>query len=242
MDIKILEQVGLSRGETEIYLVLLKIGEATASEIAKHTKIARPNVYDYLNKLKEKGLTSFVTKNNKMYYTPSSPERIIDYIEEKKDVLVNNIDSLLSLYTSKKEMPKVEIYEGTEGFKILMNDIIKNKQDFVGWGGSDKVREYIPEFFIERYLNLRKKNNIKGKMLYVETEHVLKTPLTKFKKIQREFTSPSTTLAYGDRVAIMIYTSIPLIIIIKSKELAESYKKHFRLLWNNVNKDTRSRS
>ena len=51
MDKAILEQIGLSKGEAETYTILLKIGEATASEIAKQTKIARPNIYDYLRLL-----------------------------------------------------------------------------------------------------------------------------------------------------------------------------------------------
>ena len=234
MDTKILEQAGLSKGEAEIYLVLLKTGEATASKIAKHTKIARPNVYDYLNKLKEKSLVSFVTKNNKMYYIPASPEKIVNLLDEKKEILINNMDLLMKLYQQKKDAPQVEVYEGADGFKTLMNDIIKSGQNFVGWGGSDKVREYLPEYYVARYLNLRKKHNILGKMLFVETETVLETPLTKFKEIPKEFTSPSTTLTYDDKVAIMIYTAIPVIILIKSKELAESYKKHFNILWNKV--------
>ena len=236
MNPEILEQAGLSNGEAEIYLVLLKIGDATASDIAKHTKIARPNVYDYLNKLKEKSLASFVTKNNKMHYIPASPEKIVDFLDEKKEILIDNIDSLMKLYQPKKAAPKVEVYEGAEGFKTLMNDIIKSGQSFVGWGGSDRVREYLPEHYVTRYLNLRKKHGILGKMLFVKTETVLKTPLTKFKEIPKEFTSPSTTLAYDDKVAIMIYTAVPVIILIKSKELAESYKKHFKLLWNKVKK------
>ncbi|MBI2044887.1 ArsR family transcriptional regulator [Candidatus Pacearchaeota archaeon] len=231
MDSKILEEAGLSRGEAEIYLILLKIGEATASQIAKHTKIARPNVYDYLNKLRKKELISFINKNNKTHYIPSDPEKIVDYMDEKKERILNNLDSLLNIYQSKKEMPLVEVYEGVEGFKTLMNDIIKVGQNFVGWGGSDKVRNYLPDYVVDRYLLLRKKNNIKGKMLYVEQESPLKTELTSFKKIPTEFASPSTTLIYGDRVASMIYTLIPVIIIIKSRELSNSYKKHFELLW-----------
>src|SRR3989338_6505680 len=234
MDPKILEQAGLSKGETEIYLVLLKIGDATASEIAKHTKIARPNVYDYLNKLKEKSLVSFVSKDHKMRYIPASHGKIIDFLDEKRDILTANMDSLMKLYQPRKEAPLVEVYEGNEGFKTLMNNIIKTSDDFVGWGGSDRVREYLPEHYVTRYLNLRKKYNIRGRMLFVKTEMVLKTPLTTFKEIPQEFTSPSTTLAYGDKVAIMIYTTIPVIILIKSSELAESFKKHFNLLWRSV--------
>ena len=231
MEKSVLEQVGLSKGESEIYLVLIKIGESIASDIAKHTKIARPNVYDYLNKLKEKGFVSFVNKNNKTYYIPASPEKILEYIEEKKSIFENSLKELLTLYQPNKEMPKIEVYEGSEGFKILINDIIKTKEDFVGWGGSNKVKDYVEEHIIKRYLNLRKKYNIKARLLYVEKESILKTPLTKFRSIPKEYSSPSTVLTYSDKVAMMIYTAMPGIIIIKNKELAQSYKTHFEILW-----------
>lgn len=234
MNIKVLEQIGLTKGEVEVYLILLKIGEATASEIAKYTKIARPNVYDYLNKLKEKRLVSFVNKNNKTYYLPSSPERLLEFIDEKRDILQNNLKELLSLYKPKKQKPTIEVYEGAEGLKTVMNDIIKEKKEFVGWGGSDKIRDYLPDYFIERYINERKKKKIKAKLLYTEGEPQIKINLTKFKSIPKEFTSPSTTVVYSDRVVILIYTPIPVTIVIKSKELSESYKKHFELLWKKV--------
>lgn len=227
----ILEQIGLSKGEAEIYLILLRIGEATASEIAKHTKIARPNVYDYLNKLKSKGLVSFISKKNKIYYTPASPEKILDYLDEKRDLIKQKLPNLLKLYHLEKEKPQVNVYEGAEGFKILMNDIIKTGEDFVGWGASDRVRELLPDYIIERYLKQREQKKIRGKQLFVETEGVLKTPMSEFRVIPKEFSSPATTVIYNNKVAIMIYTAIPLVIIIKSKELADSYRKHFKLLW-----------
>ncbi|MBI2106640.1 ArsR family transcriptional regulator [Candidatus Woesearchaeota archaeon] len=228
---EILEQIGLSNGETEIYMILLKIGESPASEISKHTKIARPNVYDYLNKLKEKGLVGFVNKKNKVYFIPSSPEKLLEHLEEKMDLLKEEIPALLKIYNPGKESSKVEVYEGSEGFKTMINDIIKVKKDFVGWGGSDKVKKYVPGYIVKRYLNSRKKYNIKGKMLFVEKESVLETPLTEFKSIPKQYSSPSTTIVYDNKVAIMIYTLIPLVIIITNRELADSYKKHFDLLW-----------
>lgn len=231
MNKTILEQVGLSKGEAEIYHVLLKIGEATASEVAKHTKIARPNVYDYLNKLKDKGLVSFVTKRNKVHYIPASPEKILDYLEEKRDLIKQELPNLLRIYQPKKEKQQVEVYEGAEGFKTLINDIIRTGKDFVGWGASSKVKEYVPEYIVARYLKEREKRKIKAKLLFVETEGIIQTPLSTFKSISKEYSSPATTLIYDNKVAILIYTAIPLIILIKSKELADSYRKHFELLW-----------
>ncbi len=231
MDKTALEKIGLSKGEAEIYLILLKIGEATASEIARYTKIARPNVYDYLNKLKDKGMVSFVSKKNKIHYIPSSPEKIMEYLDEKRELITQELPDLLKLYSPGKERPQVETYEGVEGFKTLMNDIIKTGKDFVGWGASDRVRETVPDYIVKIYLKQREKKKIRARQLFVKTEGVLDTPMSKFKAIPKEFSSPATTIVYDNKVAIMIYTAIPLIMIVKSRELADSYRKHFELLW-----------
>ena len=240
MDKIILEQAGLSKGEAEIYLILLKIGEASASEIAKYAKIARPNIYDYLNKLKDKGLITFLSKKNKIYYISASPEKIIDYVDEKKYIIERAMPGLLSVYREKKKKSKLEVYEGIAGFKGLMNEVIKDGNNFVGWGGSDQVRKYVPEYVIERYLKLRKKKRILGKMLLVEQGGRLETSLTEFKEIPREYSTSSTTIIYGNKVGIMIYTTIPVIIIIESEKLSDSYRKHFGLLWKSSRKTSLS--
>ena len=236
MDKAILEQIGLSKGEAETYTILLKIGEATASEIAKQTKIARPNIYDYLNKLKEKGLISFITKENKIYYTPLSPEKILDYLNEKRESIEQNLPEMLSIYQKEKKKTKIEVYEGPAGLKILMNDVINEGKDFIGWGASDKVKEYLPEYFIKRYVKQRETKKIKAKMLVVEKEGRLRTPFTQFKEIPKEYSSTSTTVIYGNKIGIIIYILIPITIIIESEELANSYRKHFELLYKKTRK------
>ncbi len=68
-------------------------------------------------------------------------------------------------------------FEGVQGFTFLINHIIAKKY-FVGWGGTDKLKEYVPPHVIKRYLNLRQKNKINAKLLYVKKESILKSPLT----------------------------------------------------------------
>ena len=65
MDESILLKIGLTGNESKIYMILLEMGEAIASDLAKKTDISRPHVYDSINRLMEKGLCSYVIKNNK---------------------------------------------------------------------------------------------------------------------------------------------------------------------------------
>ena len=68
MDIKALENLGLSNVEAKVYLALLEVGSVVANKIAEQSGIHRRTVYDALETLIEKGLVSFVIEANKKYY------------------------------------------------------------------------------------------------------------------------------------------------------------------------------
>ena len=53
---EILTGLGMALNEARVYLSLTETGLATATKIADHSGIHRVNVYDSVNKLKEKGL------------------------------------------------------------------------------------------------------------------------------------------------------------------------------------------
>ena len=63
--LEVLEFIGLHKNERIIYLDLIKNGSSTALEVSKRTKIHRPNTYDALRKLLEKGFISQVKNISK---------------------------------------------------------------------------------------------------------------------------------------------------------------------------------
>ena len=56
MNLKILEEIGLTKGEIKVYLTLLKIGNTTSGRIINESGVSRSKVYDVLERLKQKGL------------------------------------------------------------------------------------------------------------------------------------------------------------------------------------------
>ena len=101
---KALEKIGLQKAEINIYLALLKNGLSTAANIAQYTKLNRSHIYDKLDVLLEKGLISFVIKNNVKYFKASDPEKIIDYIKE----IQSNMQKLIPDLNKIKSIPKPE--------------------------------------------------------------------------------------------------------------------------------------
>ena len=74
MNEKILEEIGLSRGESKIYLALIDLGSSTTGPIAKKSKISHSKVYKILDKLSVKGLVSYVLIRKTKYFKASNPE------------------------------------------------------------------------------------------------------------------------------------------------------------------------
>ena len=61
---EILEKIGLTPGEAEVYEALIELGLSSAGDIIKKANIASSKVYDVLHRLLNKGLASYAIKNN----------------------------------------------------------------------------------------------------------------------------------------------------------------------------------
>lgn len=231
METEALIELGFTRREAQAYLALLRMEEAKAGEIAEYTKEDRTNVYDSLKSLIKKGVVSHVIRNNRTYYRIAPPEKLRDYFEEKEKLLEEILPQLIKVYKSHKPKPIIEVYEGKEGIKTVFNDILREGKDFVGFGATDRASVLLPDF-TRRYLKGRKKRGIKARQLYPEGEKFLRSKLSTFKTVPKEFSGPATTIIYGDKVAIfMWFTEPPVVVLIKNKEAASAYRNQFEFMW-----------
>src|SRR3989339_141543 len=78
-----LRKIGLTEGEIKVYIALLELGSTTSGNIIKISGVSGSKVYEVLDRLVNKGLVNFIHKNQVKYFEAASPERILDYLEEK---------------------------------------------------------------------------------------------------------------------------------------------------------------
>lgn len=236
--------LGLTNNEAEVYIILLKLKEAKAYDIAKYTPISRSHVYDSLNILLGKGLVNYIIKGKAKLFRITDPNNLISILEVKEESILKQKEDLKKKIEDLKEKEtiaksKVEVYEGIEGIKYILNDVIKD-------GIEKKYREalvsnslsvgeftkFVPEYILQRYLNLRKKHKIWSKHLYAKGEKTIKHPFFKAKILPKEYFSDKVShFIYGNKIVYFILTLRPLVIRIESEEVAELYKKQFELLW-----------
>ena len=232
MEIEQLQKIGLNLNEAKIYLALLELGQAQAGEISKKTQINRTTVYDSLERLIQNGLVTFVISANKKIFQPTPPKTLLEQVVEKETLIKEILPELNNLFAQSKEKEETNIYKGRKGIKSILDDILEHKE-YIAFGSSGKFLEIMEHDFVI-FQKEKKERKINAKVILSEssrkTEQV-ELAYSDFKFIPNEFTGPTTTFIYGNNIAIIIWSKIPIATVIKSKEVYESYKNYFELLW-----------
>ena len=107
---KQLKNLGLTENESLIYNALVKHGSSTAGKISQFTGLHRRTVYDSIERLLEKGLISFINKNNRKYFSAASPNRLLEILKEKENSLQEILPLMLQEYNQTKEKQEFNFY------------------------------------------------------------------------------------------------------------------------------------
>ncbi|MBU0615783.1 MAG: hypothetical protein KJ601_06840 [Nanoarchaeota archaeon] len=226
MDERLAKALGLTNLEVQIYLALLKEGSLTASGISTKISVHRRNVYDSMERLIEKGLVGFITRNNKRCYLAVNPERLKEIVSEKKEVLDKSISSLKAMYRAKNEEHDVSLFQGKAGLSLVLNDQIKAGKEILVISGNVKAVDILGAY-MNHYDLLRKEKSIPIRIIYPEDVLIEKRLSTTVKFLSISEASPASTNIYADKVALITLSQNPFVVLIKSKEIADSYRNNF---------------
>ncbi|MBS3123219.1 hypothetical protein J4437_01150 [Candidatus Woesearchaeota archaeon] len=239
-----LKKIGLTDNEIKIYLDLLASGSSTAYEIGKRTGIYRVHVYDKVEQLMSKGLVTNVYRGSKKFFQATPPEKIKQYLEDKKNELKSQeeaIDSILPELEALSNLPKedtfVEVFKGNEGLKYFLKDIIKTGKEVLITGIDDqKYQEAIP-VFMKQYFRDLKTNKIPERVITLKRKNIFLfnkelAPWTNYRYLEATQFNPTNTFVYGNKVVIVAWGSPVTAVMIKNNEVAKTYKNNFEYLWS----------
>ncbi|MFA5258744.1 MAG: helix-turn-helix domain-containing protein [Candidatus Pacearchaeota archaeon] len=225
-----LKQAGLTENESKIYLALIDLGPSLAGEVARKTGLHRRTVYDTIEMLIQKGLIGYIKKNNRKLFSASNPQRLMEIIQEKKNIIAPFVQSLEQRYSSKKEKEETNFYKGKEGLKTIFEDQLSSKEILI-LGASPKAYEIL-QFYFKWYDKTRKQKKIKTRIIATDKKiQESKIPLAEIKYLPEKYANPVSVNIYEDKTAIILWASEPIAILIKNKEIAEAYKTYFELMW-----------
>ncbi len=228
--IEILKNLGFEEREIKIYLTLIRNESLTALKISKETRIDRTTVYDILERLIDKGIVSFIIKNKTKHYNALSPEKLLVYFNEKYVSLKNIIPDLKIISNIKKEETKFEVFQGLEGIKSILKDLVNTKKRYQVIGFRKEYEDLL-SYFNEHSIKKLDSFKVEEKAILPKGEKIKKLEYGKYKYIEKGFLSPITTLIYDNKVAFFIWTEPEYAMLIQNDTFVKGYREYFDLLW-----------
>lgn len=233
---EILRKLGMTQNEVEVYLTLLNSGELSVNEIGTKSGLHRQVCYDALDRLLEKGFVSYIIKNNKKFFKPLNPDKIIDYLDEKKLEIDSILPKLNAMFRAEREETEVEVIKGKNVLRTIYNDIfriLKEKKETLYAMGIEETKFLkFDEIAIKQHISKLRKNRLKEKLLSKQSAtYFFEGPQSEYRLIPDHLFNPNPTHIYGDKVAIIIWGHPAYGVIIKNKQVADANRKYFQMLW-----------
>lgn len=242
---KELEKIGLSPGEAKVYYALIELGTSTAGPIVNTSHLSSSKIYDVLNRLIGKGLVSYVIKSKTRYYKAAEPVHLIDFIKNKEKELAveeQNVRNLLpqleATYTNAGKKEVAEIFEGINGIKTVFEmSLAETKRgDTIHLLGYPLLASQIFHEYNQDYHARRSKQGIKFRSIFNQnawfSKKREKRSFIEQRYLPEDTVTPAFVIIFNDIVGNIIVTpNQKLCVLIRNKEVAQSYLNYFDMLW-----------
>jgi HTH-type transcriptional regulator, sugar sensing transcriptional regulator len=240
MDSIDLERLGLNKNEARVYYALLIRREATAQELVKALGVYRNIVYDNLEKLAEKGLVSVFIDGTKRKFVVAQPSAVIEFLENKQQEVMNEVSNakalvpqisdLLGTHASKQE---VSLFRGIAGLKKVLSDMVVAKESW-SIGITNESVDILGETYWKNY-NAKKVALKTPQWLLWNSDFkntvISKNPRSHHRVLPKQLDQVTETIMFNSKVALMVYSAEPIVIVIENAHVFALFRKQFDFLW-----------
>ncbi len=153
-------------------------------------------------------------------------------IENKEKTARKIIEKLNQIKEQAKIKESASIFQGKRGIRTIFEDIL-NYKEYLAFASGGKFKEILGTYFDQFQIKKRQKK-IKSMILIDEAlkgSDYVKSIRGEIRFLPKEYNYPTATFIYENKVAFFVFTDYPTAFLIESKEVAESYRNYFALLW-----------
>jgi predicted DNA-binding transcriptional regulator len=231
-----LQQFGLSKNESIVYLTLLEHGAISVSTIAHAAKLHRPNVYDALDHLTKKGLVSEARDLREHVYVAANPSRLMDIFLEKEGTLRGVIPALQAIKPRGNDHHKVELFEGVQGNRICLDLLLENTKTLYVLGIPKESAIMAGEAWVKEWHNRRLKkkiffHHILNDDYYPHRIKLLKSmPYTTLSLLPKKYSIPIATFVNEHCVVFILLRPVHCLIKINDEAAAQAFIKYYHFM------------
>jgi len=237
---EILKNVGFKDKKARVYRAALELGQANAQEIAKKADVERTSVYAILEALEKEGLLNSTIKKKTKYFLPTHPQKLVELLDEKIDLLGKYLPLFVSLYKSADIRPKIRFYEDREGIKEILKDTLSCKEKKIrSVSSAIDLLDLLGKDFMNHHIEKRVKAGIRTISLRPpekEPDHwylnaANKEVLRTVRFLPKNISFDIVCLIYDYKVALISSKKENFGFIVESKEFSDFMKVVYDFMW-----------
>lgn len=242
---QMLELLGLTPKDLDVYVALLRLGTAPLRRTAEESGYNRGTTYDSLKRLLEAGLVSYVDAKSHRYFTAEDPQKLHGLVTRKEVAIKETqikIDALLPEFRliadSAKYRTAVRYYEGSAGIRDIMTDILatteKLSEKTYRVYSSAKLREAIAEVW-PNYNPTRVKRNVFVKAIALGDGGTVHG-LDQRRWLSKTASSSAYIIIYGKKTAYISADNDNKLFgaVIDDESVASTQKMIFDAVWESL--------
>ena len=245
MDFSQLEQLGFTKNESLIYLLLAERGRMPAQILAQSCKMPRSTVYSVLASLEGRGLVRPEKLRGATFFRAREPEAISDWLQEdarkirdRQIVAKSVIQDLKKIFRSgPSSAPKLEFVEGKAKVeRFLDENLLRWKEcilakDRSTWGFQDHTFVELFQPWLKRaWKSLHEDGGIAGRILSnrseVEKKLKGKIRLREVRVLGQAFDFESSMWVMGDYVVLIMTRKAPFYAFVCSSDICMMVRKN----------------
>ncbi|OGF25087.1 hypothetical protein A2303_05695 [Candidatus Falkowbacteria bacterium RIFOXYB2_FULL_47_14] len=233
---KALGSVGLDEKSRKTYLALLKLGDATAANVAQRAGLPRTTTYHHLRNLVNLGLASKYQSRKITRYAAENADRLKGVIEGKLALLEKYLPDIRKLSSTERHI-NLRLFEGSEGVQQIAQEELECREKIVRSIGSHADLRKASNGRIT-FTSRRVEKKIFSRCLRPRKDEFKKGWLENQQKDLREvrflpdgLAVPGMIFIYDNKVAIITPEEEGLGFIVTSRTFSQSLKNIFDGLW-----------
>lgn len=243
-----LQNIGLTRNESRVYLFLLEHQEAKTGIICSKLNIPSSHIYRLLEKLLDKGIISYKIVNNVKIFRPVDPESLYSLFREKERQLDREKEDLKDFITNLK---KIEIkenkqndfkyFEGVSGVRSMFTEFVasfkKNSEIYIA--SAPIAYEKWNAFLLDLFHPPRIKKNVSQRLIVPIRLKKYGKEREQFQPIEIRYSPIEMETEFGvagDYTYFLSYGDKPYALLIRDINLAKTQIKIFNSLWKQAKK------
>jgi len=239
----IIEKIGLTKKEAQLYLAVLEIGSNPVSKIATKAKINRVTAYDIIEKLAKRGLVTSFIKAKVKYYSALDPQLVVNDFKKKVEDLEVALPVLKQMNSEVEKKAQVMSFEGLEGIKTIFKHMLSTSKEILMYANIKEI-ESVWSTFMEDIERKRMEYEIPLKLIAIKDSRGLfmqeyddefqrKTQL-----IDKDLYNFKSTIIQFDNYVATISFKSNVGVIIEDEQIAATHKSLFLLHWNSLDKQS----